>query len=204
MEFFACREFRYGDNPKHIHAPSWARFQQPVVKEFSDESSRHILLFLDCCIPRRFFHERFFNKRNKQFEASLSLAAAIVDYLTRQDYTIDLYINSPDNIKMVNEGEIDQQKELFNILASLDYYSDAPFHDLALELKDQLSNYTSGIICLLDWNEPQQQFIDAIREIGINPKVICIADRTASNANQINDFACVSPDDILAGRVNSL
>ncbi len=204
MEFFSCREFRYGDNPKHIHAPSWARFQQPVVKEFSDESSRHIMLFLDCCVSKLSYRERFFNKRNSQFEASMSLAAAVIDYLTRQDYTIDLYVNSPENIKMVNEGEIDQQKELFEILASLDYYSGTPFHNLTLELKDQLSNYTSAIICLLDWDDSQQQFINTINDIGIVAKVVCVADRTASNSNQFNDFELIPPGEIVSGRVNIL
>ena len=32
LEFNGCREFREGDNPKHIHWPSWAKTGTPIIK----------------------------------------------------------------------------------------------------------------------------------------------------------------------------
>jgi hypothetical protein len=51
MEFLGCREYRQGDNPRHIHAPSWARIGAPIDKEFREEYAHHSALVVDVYTP---------------------------------------------------------------------------------------------------------------------------------------------------------
>ncbi|NQZ56956.1 MAG: DUF58 domain-containing protein, partial [Lentisphaeraceae bacterium] len=42
MEFTSCREFRFGDNPRHIHWASWAKTGSPIIREMSEEGRPEI------------------------------------------------------------------------------------------------------------------------------------------------------------------
>jgi len=47
LEFLGCREYRYSDNPRHIHAGSWARLGQPIIKEFREEHLFRCVFIVD-------------------------------------------------------------------------------------------------------------------------------------------------------------
>lgn len=55
MDFLGCREFRTGDNPKHIHWPSTARAQEFIIREFQEEYLYRIALIVDTYVPLKRF-----------------------------------------------------------------------------------------------------------------------------------------------------
>jgi len=72
-EFHGLRDYREGDNLRHIHWLSTARRGQPVVKEFETLSSRDVVLFVD---PRSALE----GEEDEVAELALSFAAtACVD-----------------------------------------------------------------------------------------------------------------------------
>ena len=52
MEFQGCRDYREGDNPRHIHWRSSARRGDLVVREFQDEYLSRTALIVDTCLRR--------------------------------------------------------------------------------------------------------------------------------------------------------
>lgn len=97
LHFLSCREYRYGDSPRRIHAPSWARLNLPVVKEFSQENRRRVTVILDPGLSAPRWWRRLISRRLPQwphssFEARLSLTAAISEFLLNEGCEIDLFI----------------------------------------------------------------------------------------------------------------
>lgn len=77
VEFLGTREYRRGDNPRHLHAASWARRGTPVVKTFLDEAPTACGILLDSWRAAGPFAD------DEPFEAAVSLCAAIADHLHR-------------------------------------------------------------------------------------------------------------------------
>jgi len=77
-EFHGLRDYREGDNLRHIHWLTTARRGQPVVKEFETLSARDVLLFVDPFAPDPAVLV------DPHVETALSLAAtACVDFCRR-------------------------------------------------------------------------------------------------------------------------
>ena len=93
QEFMKLREYKEGDSPRFIHWLASARLNKPIVKDFNTNSSRKISLYIDVIYKPR-ITERYL-KTYDAFEASISLAASIVEWAYRNkiSYTY-LFINN--------------------------------------------------------------------------------------------------------------
>lgn len=85
--FYGLREYRPGDNPKHIHWKSSARLNKPLVKEFEKEEEGRVLLLLDSFVE----HE----SSGEVFERALSFTATLARDLARENYVVSLGLASP-------------------------------------------------------------------------------------------------------------
>jgi uncharacterized protein (DUF58 family) len=76
-EFSGLREYRRGDNPRHIHWPTTARLNELMVKEFEPLASAclHIVLDLDAAANVGW-------GRHASFEYALRIAGSIARYAT--------------------------------------------------------------------------------------------------------------------------
>lgn len=83
VEFVGIRQFAAGDNPRHVHWPSLAKTGKLHVKEFHEEYFVRLALFLDLAAPHS-------PAGLAQFENSLSVLAALADWVLRCDYHLDL------------------------------------------------------------------------------------------------------------------
>ena len=201
LEFLGCREFRFGDNPRFIHAPSWARHNQPVVKEFSDAFAGRVTLFIDTFAGSA---PLFGRRRHAHFEASLSLAAAMVDYFTTRHCSLSVYAHEDEGDRYAlhhDENEADLGK-LLERFACLTHQSSAIFPEFSEAEMVDLGQTQGLMVMLLSWDIRRRAFIESLQEAGIDLRVIVVS------KNRIEIDAglgiSVTTAEVLAGEVRDL
>lgn len=174
-EFIGNREFREGDNPRNIHWRSWARTGKPVVKEFQEEYFCRIALLLDTFVPPK-------SKKNayESFESAISIAASVADYLSRQEYVIDIFAAGPDIYYMQAGRSLAYLDSILDLLACLDVSPASPFEKVEPVLMDNLSQITTVVCVFLDWDQRRENMVRMIRDLGTAVKVIIVRDGATS------------------------
>jgi uncharacterized protein (DUF58 family) len=81
MELLGVRPYRPGDPIRHLHARSWARTGQPVVREYHEELFRRVAVVVDIDALDE-----------KRCEAAISLAAGVLSHLAKGEAIIDLLV----------------------------------------------------------------------------------------------------------------
>ena len=81
MELLGVRPYRPGDPIRHLHARTWARLGEPVVREYQEELFRRVAVVLDVD-----------GDDEGLAEAAISLAAGVVSRLARGEAIIDLLV----------------------------------------------------------------------------------------------------------------
>jgi uncharacterized protein (DUF58 family) len=81
MDLLGVRPYRPGDPVRHLHAKSWARLGEPVVREYQEEYFSRIGVVVDTAIADA-----------RTLEATISLAAGVVARLSRGEALIDLLV----------------------------------------------------------------------------------------------------------------
>ncbi|APR77329.1 Hypothetical protein A7982_02676 [Minicystis rosea] len=81
MDLLGVRPYRAGDPVRHLHARSWARAGEPVVREYQEEYFSRIGVIVETTLGDA-----------RRLEAILSLAAGIVAHLSRGEALIDLLV----------------------------------------------------------------------------------------------------------------
>lgn len=181
LEFLGCREFREGDNLRHLHMRSWARTGTPVVKEFREEYFCRMGLVLDTVLERHPFEEmrKRFSPRI-EFESMVSLAAATADHFAAHDYAVDLFAAGSRVYRFAGSRSLSVQDRILEILACQDYTThDNTFGKLKTALLGEPANM-SGILFILNlWNRPRKDLVEELLSRGIPCKVIIVHFRHA-------------------------
>ena len=203
LEFMGCREFRFGDNPRFIHAPSWARLNQPVVKEFSDAFAGRATLFVDSFPGSSHLLRR---RHCPQFEASMSLAAAIADYFASRHCALSLYAHHEDGRDSVLQGEDDLNDlpAVLEQLAELKHHRNRAFPRFSDGERAALTHGTGLMLLLLGWDSRRRELVDSLRESGVDLRVIVV--NVGAQAPEIDETIGIatSADDVLAGEARDL
>ncbi|MCE1247048.1 MAG: DUF58 domain-containing protein [Firmicutes bacterium] len=168
-EFLGTREFREGDSPRMIHWKSWARLDKPIVKEFQEEYFCRIALLIDTFIPKK-SPEGVYN----DFEALLSLGASISDYLSRQEYIIDIVAAGPQIYYLQAGRSLAYLDQILDILACIDVCRQQPYSRVEPVLMEEMARVTTVVVLLLDWDDARRDFLQRIRESGVELRVIIV------------------------------
>ncbi len=171
-EFLGTREYRYGDSVRNIHWRSWGRLGKPVVKEFQEEYFCRIALVLDTFVPAD-SGEEF----RDTFEASLSMAAAVADWLSDGEYVIDLFAAGPELYSLQAGRNIAHLENVLDVLACLEPCREPPFETIAPVLLENMANTTTVILVLLDWDQQREGLVRVLRDHGPAIKTILVRDR---------------------------
>ena len=204
IDFHGCRAFRYGDNPRYIHAPSWARLREPVVKEFTDENTRHIAIFIDTFSRKTRFWKRFTKNCNDLFEGCLCLATATVDYLVKQNFKIDLFINGPDGVSIRQSEEFEHLEHILEILASIQNSPGEGFKKVSEGIIREISELSIAIVFLLDWDGSRRNFVRELAENGVVAKTLCITENLNLPGPKDDTIQNLTLTDIVGGNVQEL
>jgi uncharacterized protein (DUF58 family) len=193
-EFLATREFRAGDSLRMIHWRSWARLGQPVVKEFQEEFFCRIALVMDT-----FLKPSEVGSRRDEFEAAITLAAALADNLAREEYVIDLFAAGPELYQLQAGRSLAHFENVMDILACVEPCLEPPFEKLEPVLLDCLENVTTAVVLLLDWDERRERLIESIRERGCAIKVVLVTDSRPPTSLRPDELVCLTREQIEQG-----
>lgn len=174
-EFLGVRDFRAGDSVRNIHWKSWGRVGQPVVKEFQEEFFCKIALVLDTFLPAG-SGETY----RQDFEANLSVAAAIADHLSQTEYIVDLFAAGPDLYTLEAGRNLAHLDNVLDVLACLEPSFEAPFERIAPVLSEHLSTITTVVFVMLDWDESRERMARRVREHGPAVKTILVRESQPS------------------------
>lgn len=114
-EFRGLRDFRRGDNPRHIHWRSSARHGKLVVKEFDRQEERNVCVFFDTYIGDR----EMTDPLAEAVERAVSFTATILNELARQGYEVYLAAHVPELFVGAGGGESRRLVGLLRALATL-------------------------------------------------------------------------------------
>ena len=177
MEFLGCREFRTGDNPRHIHWPSTARIGEIIVREFQDEYISRMALIVDTSTRklgslRKIFSvkEHFYN----DLEAALSLSAAVAENLLKGDFVVDIFAAGPEIYHLKTGRSLAQFENILDILACIGPCHGECFTGLKQEILSEISDIGSAIVILLRWDKAREDMVRRIAESGTAVKTVII------------------------------
>ena len=204
MEFLGCREFRDGDDPRHLHWPSWARAGYPVIKEFRQEYLCRTALILDTQRPRRDLVARWAQRPDEVFEAAVSLSAAVADFLSRQDHVVDLFAAGPKVFRFRGGRSLANLDSILDILACLEPQQQAAFDQLASTLIEEIAQISSVVAVFVGWGEDRRRLLTQLLASGVHVRALLISDTPASPADLPDIVATLAAADVLAGRCTAL
>ncbi len=202
MEYIGNREYLDGDDLRDIDWSSWARLGKPVVREYQEEYFCRVALVFDAQVSRPL------NKGREKFEASLSLAAAVVDYLSRQEHIIEIFAAGPEVYFLESGRALAHMEQVFEILACLEPSPQNLFEKIETAMHDRISLLTSAIIILSDLDQTRIDFLEKLHQLDIGLKVLLCTEKADQFENLISkqkwEIVTVSPQCIKEGGVVAL
>ena len=200
VEYIGNREYHQGDRLRDIDWRSSARLGKPVVREYQEEYFCRVALVLDT-----YLNGEKFSPNQARFEASLSLAAAIADYLSHQEYLIDIFAAGP-KIYILEAGRaLAHLEQVLEVLACLDPSPQDAFSAIEPVVLDHISQLTTIIIILLTLDSSRLAFLERVLALGVGVKVVlCHAEAPASAilppfASNSIDWQTVTPAQVQHG-----
>ena len=175
FEFIGNRDYREGDSVRDIDWRATARAQRPIVREYRDEYFMRVAVILDTHIPKGST-----DADREAFERAVSVAAAVSDYMARQDYLVDLFAAGPNLYHLTAGRSLAYLDQILDILACVDENPQEPFETIEPEIAENLSKITTIICVFLDWNQSRQAFVHRLSQQGAGVKVIIVRDRTCT------------------------
>jgi uncharacterized protein (DUF58 family) len=179
FEYLGNREYREGDNPRDIDWRATARMQRPIVREWVEEYMLRVAVILDTHVPKE-LARRELQERREAFERAVSVAAAVSDYMARQDYLVDIFAAGPNLYHLTAGRSLAYLDQILEILACVDENPDEPFEVIEPQIAEMLSRISTVICVLLDWNEARREFVHRLSVQGVAVKVIILRDSACS------------------------
>jgi uncharacterized protein (DUF58 family) len=191
-ELVGVRPYRFGDSVRDLHARSWARLGEPVVREYREEFFARIAIVLDTDVG---------DAPDDDFEAAISLVAGIADRLARTEALVDVVvlggIAHPLTIGH-GLGTIDRVLEL---LARVEPEGAFDANAVGAALFPRLPSVASVFVVSLRWDAPRAALAAAIRTRGTAclPIVVGPTERNGAGG-AIDEAARVAPELVRSGR----
>ena len=171
FEYVGNREFREGDNIRDVDWRSTARLGKPVVREYREEYYLRVVVILDTFVPRDATPERA-----QALERSISICAAVCDYMQRLDYIVEMFAAGPNMYQLTAGRSLAYLEQILEILSCVKENPEEPFTGIESQIQEQLTRLTSIICIFMDWDETRRDLVSRYREYGITMKVIIVRD----------------------------
>jgi uncharacterized protein (DUF58 family) len=171
FEFIGNREYREGDNIRDIDWRATARLSKPIVREYREEYFLRAAVILDTHVLPRAAQQN-----HDAFERAVSVCASVSDYMSRQDYLVDIFAAGPNLYHLTAGRSLAYLDQILDILACVEENPDEPFTVIEPQLVEHLSKITAVICVFLDWNEIRRDFVQNLRNQGAGVKVVIVRD----------------------------
>ncbi len=184
-EFLSTREYREGDRMRDIHWQSSARSGKLIVKEYVDEHSVRVGLFLDTQLKRF--------EKHLSFEARISLCAGVAEDFYQKNYLIELYLSDARSPVVKIGAGYDQYNHLLEMLSAVEGEDQINFSHSLARIKEQAQGLSGLMLFLKDWDKSRQTFVQAIRELNVPLSVVIVRDKPLTLSVSDNDVVVYSP-----------
>jgi uncharacterized protein (DUF58 family) len=165
MELAGVRPYRPGDPIRDLHARTWARVGVPVVREYQEEYFTRIGVVLD--IDRQVSDER-------TLEAALSLAAGVLQHLSRGEALIDLLVVG-DRVHTLTLGRsLGVLDQALDLLACATAGPALRANELAARLAAHLPRLSCVVFVALAWDGERIQLVERIRSSGVSCRTLLV------------------------------
>jgi len=171
-EFMHTREYHSGDNPRHVHWASWARLGKPIVKVYQEEYFVRLALVIDTAAVSATEHVAF--------EAGISVAAGIADYLSRRDYIIDIFVAGATVYRFQAGRALAHFEHILEILACLEATPQVDWEAVTVSLIPEAPRLTAVVAILMDWLAAPAACIGQLQGLGVGVRTLVIRDGATS------------------------
>lgn len=199
MEFASCREFRFGDNPRHIHWPSWARTMTPVVREMCDEGRPAISILFDNCFKVNLLTK--YTDIQPGFEMSISFLAGISLYLKKQKFCVRNLIIENELETFEGNNVDDIHEEILDLCCDISDIRKVEPLKVSGYMIDRLMNTKGLIMILQNWDDSRQEAVQRLSESGMPVKVILLGHDKPANSEMCQ---FISYKDLMSGGVSRI
>lgn len=158
-EFSGLREYRRGDNPRHVHWPTTARLNELMVKEFEPLASASLYLALDLSADANVGQGR-----HSSFEYAVRIAASIARYAISNNMPVCLGGKGTRSLAIgLGSGEA-HFRSVLDALAVVDADGAIPY---AKVLQDVAMRCRHGQTVVVFLAEPEARGSDTIQAIAL-------------------------------------
>ena len=207
LEYIGNREYREGDNIRDIDWRATARLNTPIVREYREEYFLRVGVVLDTRLPEppagTWTRPSERQAQEENFERAVSLAAAVSDYMARQDYIVDLFAAGPTLYHLTAGRSLAYLDQILDILACVEHSGEEPFDIVEPEIVANLAQITTLACVFLDWDATRQAFVGRLLREGAGVKVIVVRDEPCTldpaNADLPGGITVISAADFLNG-----
>jgi len=212
LDFFGCREYRSGDDPRMINWPASARRNRLIVNEFQEEQMSSAAVILDNYCPppsartgellKRMLTLKALTLQTEQpFEAAVSLTASIARSLAARNFVIDVFASGSE-IHHFRTGRNTMSFDSFlDLLSSLECSgSEQRFDRLPASELNRAAGAGAVFLILLQIDPESEKLYRSLLKRGANLRVLTFDDR-----GDLPDWAeRLSCDEILENRRSEL
>ncbi|WP_437186177.1 DUF58 domain-containing protein [Planctomicrobium sp. SH668] len=203
-EYVGNRDYIPGEPTKRLDFRAWARVGKPVVREYQDEFCTKVVVILDTHVPSAGFLKRKIAKQ--QWDAGVSLTAAIIDSLDRSGITIEMFGvgDQTYDFKTFNLSQSSLENSL-DILAGASPSNGGSIENLSSSIAAYLESTSVVIFLVFDWDHRREELVQEVLQSGCGVRIFLVSDQATTLPFSSDESSTrVSPRVILEGEQCSL
>ena len=176
------RDYRDGDDIRHIDWAGSARSGDFVVKEFEENDLRRIALITDTHLPEP--HRKWYSLHlsahfsyapRPELETAISLAAALADYFSRGEAVVDLFVAGTEVHRFETGRARGSFSALCDLLCTVRASAKPALPELAPEVFADLEQTGAAAIILLGDDRERRDFVLKLQVSGVACRVFLVA-----------------------------
>lgn len=183
VEYVGNRDYREGDDIRHIDWRATARLGNLIVREYREEYFLRAAVVLDTHVARQTAAAL------EDLERAISLCAACGDAMNRKDYLVDILAAGPDLYHLLAGRGTASLDQMLDILACIEPSAEPPWEKLEPVIWQNLEQITSVVCIFLDWDSKRREFARRLQESGAAVKVVLVRDVETTGAPLFNPAA---------------
>ena len=187
MDILGVRPYRPGDPVRDLHARTWARTGEPMVREYQQEYFSRVGVVLDTDASV---------STEAQREAAISLAAGVASALTRSEALIDLLVVG-DRVHPLTLGRsLGHLEQALDLLAVVRPGPPLDGAALTSRLAPYLGRLSAVVLIALAWDDARQALEARIRLAGAGCRTLLVAPPSATRSPLPADGVALTPAEI--------
>jgi uncharacterized protein (DUF58 family) len=165
------RPYRPGDLPRDLHARSWARHGEPMVRQYREEWFTRIGVVIDTDAAEQ---------TDAAFEAALSLVAGIVARLCEGEALVDVLVTGDRTERLSLGRHTVSLERALDMLATLQRSPGFDGERLHGQLRPHLDGLSCVLLVALGWDETRSGFLARLEARGVATLAYLLSEQPAA------------------------